>query len=258
MNAALLAHAADALLNPHRSPPPAHGDRRGFDVHRNTSMTTLADALGDGAPITRAVVGEACFGAIARERVRRDPPRSPVLAEYVAGLGDFIDASMPMAGLPWLGDLARFESLVVQAYHAGDATPLSSAAWQCLQRHADTLQAARLVLHPACRWVRSHYAVGSLWLAHHQDDVDAALAAIDIDHPEAVLVTRPAFDVQVRVLPPAGADLLDALAAGHAIGDAFAMVIAADARADAGDLFSLLLTAQVGISLQHLETGPHA
>lgn len=256
MSDALLATAAAALLAPDLPPPALRGPPDAFDVHRNTVIHALVQAQADGAPVTRAVLGADCFAALARERVRLDPPRSPVLATYISGLGDFIARAMPIAWLPWLGDLARLEAALVEALHAADATPMPHGAWHALLADADALQHARLVLHPACRWLRSAHAVGSLWRAHQGADVDGALAALDIARPEQVLVARPAYDVEVHVLPPGGADLLDALAAGRPLGQAIALALAADARADAADLFAMLVATQATVALDPSRSTP--
>ncbi|MEO6365540.1 MAG: DNA-binding domain-containing protein [Luteimonas sp.] len=254
MNACLYDAAAGALLDPRCMPTSlSTDDAFRFDVHRNTMMTTLVSALAEGAPVTHAVVGDAFFHAMAQARVRADPPRSPVLVEYLDGFGDFIDLHPPAAALPWLPDLARLEALRVQSHHARDALALSPAVWaDLLQGEPEALAGLSVTLHPACRWLRSTHAVGSVWMAHQCDDINHAVSAIDLDVAEDVLVVRPDLDVHVQVLPPGGWALLEALAARRTLGEAFAFAGEDADDMDPSALFTLLVGEALAVAVQSL------
>ncbi|MGH8076958.1 MAG: HvfC/BufC family peptide modification chaperone [Lysobacter sp.] len=200
--------------------------RQRFAVHRNNAVVSLVNALADAFPVTQALVGEAFFRAMARERVITDPPRSPILADYGDGFAEFIARFPPAAGVAYLADVARLERLRVLAYHAADAAPVAIAEYQMLVAVPARLEATRLRLHPACHWLRSNYAVGSIWHAHQRVDdlADANLSAIEIDEPEDVLVTRAQWDVQVTVLPAGAITWLDALSEGLTLGAAMARI----------------------------------
>lgn len=245
---------ASALLDPTRGVPaglrvgagiePQHR----FAVHRNNAVVALVDALAAAFPVTQALVGEEFFRAMARARVQADPPRSPIVADYGDGFAEFIAGFAPAAGVPYLADMARLERLRVRAYHAADAVPVAADAYRALVASPMRLAATRLKLHPACQWLHSDYAVRSIWQAHQGlDDLrDADLGAIGIEAPEAVLVTRPQWEVQVAALPAGGTAWLDALRDGQTLG-------AAMARADGVDdhqLESLLvLIVQNGLAV---------
>lgn len=219
---------ASALLDPSRPAPAglcvAHGidAQSRFDVHRNNATVGLVDALAATFPVTLMLVGEDFFHGMARERIRADPPRSPLLGRYGEGFAEFIEGFAPAAGLPYLPDLARLEFACLQAYHAADAIQVDVAAYQALLATPERLAATRLTLHPACRWLHSTHAVRSLWLAHQQagDRRDAAIAEVEIGLPEEMLVTRPHWDVFVSPLPAGGAAWLEALHAGASLGEA--------------------------------------
>ena len=240
---------ADALLDPRREIPvglrvPAGADpRRRFAIHRNNTMVALVDALADAFPVTQALVGEDFFAAMARERVRIDPPCSPIIADYGDGFAEFIAGFEPAAGVPYLADIARLERLRVRAFHAADAKSVSMASYQSLIALPDRLAATRLALHPACGWLRSDYAVSSIWNAHHGiDDMrDAALDGIAINAPETVLVTRPQWDVRVTAIPESVAASLDALRDGCTLGGAIAPADRIDDNQLASRFESLLL-----------------
>lgn len=240
---------AAAMLNPQRRVPNGLRVSAGVDVqhrfavHRNNAMVTLVDALASAFPVTQALVGADFFRAMACERVRTDPPRSPIITSYGEGFARFIDGFAPAAGVAYLADMARLEHLRVCAFHSADAMPVAMADYQSLIADPERLAATRLVLHPACGWLRSKHALWSIWNAHQlTDDLrDAALGAIAIDAPEAVLVTRQQWDVQVMPISEDLAAALDALREGCALGEAIAPAKTIDDRELASRFESLLL-----------------
>lgn len=197
-----------------------------FGVYRNNVVVSLIDALATTFSVTEALVGTQFFRAMARIYARQSPPSSCVLAAYGAGFPDFIEAFEPASELPYLADVARLEHLRVVAYHAADATILSTGAFQAWLDNPDRLFAARVELHPACRWLRSSHPVFSLWVAH-QGASD--LHAVDLAVGEDALIIRPDCDVRVLSFPTGGVELLDALSRGvtlaEAIGHAASTVI---------------------------------
>jgi hypothetical protein len=219
---------AAALLDPALAAPnglrvPAGVDpQQRFNVHRNNAVVALLDALATAFPVTQALVGDTFFRAMARERIRIDPPRSPIVTAYGEGFADFIAAFAPAAGVAYLPDMARLEYLRIQAYHAADAEPLTASDYQTLLTAPERLAATRLRLHPACRWLRSDYAVRSLWEAHQHSDRlrDVALEALDPGTPETMLLTRPQWDVRIAPLPLAGIAWLQALRDGMTLSEA--------------------------------------
>lgn len=244
---------ATALRHPDAAVPAAlSGDRaaRRIAIHRNTFVVGLVDALAASFPVTQALAGETFFRAMARERVQADPPCSPVLTDYALDFPDFIADFAPAAAVAGLADVARIEALRIRAYHAADAVPLPDAAYHALLQAPTRLPGTRITLHPACAWFRASHAALSVWQAHQglTDLSDARLDGIDTRVSEDVLVARPSFDITVTALPAGALAWLDALAAGHALGEAFAMAHASSPRTDDGALFALLLAHGLAIA----------
>lgn len=215
---------------------------RRFAVHRNNATVALVDALASTFPVVQALVGEDFFRAMARERVYGDPPRSPIIADYGEGFVDFIAGFAPAAGVPYLADVAQLEWLRMRAFHAVDASPVVPASFQSLITNPERLAATRVTLHPSCAWLRSDFAVFSIWNAHQDigDLRDAALESIEIDASEVVLVMRPQFDVQVMPIANELVASLDALREGRALGEAIAVVDGVD-DAELASRYELLL-----------------
>jgi hypothetical protein len=257
MNAALSPAAfAGALLDPALPPPaglrvPAGADAaRRFAVHRNNMIVSLVDALAAAFPVTRALVGERFFRAMARERILADPPRSPILAGYGEGFAGFIAGFDPARGLPYLADVAALEQLRVRAFNAADAEPVATTALAALAQDPDRLCAARLRLHPAAHWLTSAHPILSIWDAHQglDDPADADLGHVELDRGQAVLVSRDReFAVHCSALPAGGVALLDALRAQRTLGDACADAIGAGGDPQA--LFAMLVERQLVVGI---------
>ena len=76
----------------------------------------------------------------------------------------------------------------------------------------DRVAEIRFTVHPSLCIVRSLFPVGTIWVMNVDDGVPSP---IDFDSGgEDVLVVRPGVEVEVRLMPPGGAEFLTALASG--------------------------------------------
>lgn len=249
MRAPLQAAFAGALLDPARPEPSGLlvgadiAPKGRFAVHRNNMVVGLVDALASAFPVTQALVGRDFFRAMARARVLADPPRSRIVADYGDGFAEFIVGFAPAVDVPYLADIALLENLRRRAYHAADADPVAAAEFAALADAPETLAATRVVLHPACSWLRSDHAVLTIWNAHQtiDDPGRADLAAIDPARSETVLVTRPQLEVHVAALPDGGIEFLDALREGLALGAAMDRACGARILAQPQPLLAMLV-----------------
>jgi hypothetical protein len=209
---------ATALTDPHAPLPAGLSVSRGamlaerFDVYRNNIASSLIDALADRFPFARAVVGDDFFRAMARDFVRQSRPSGEVLHEYGDQFPAFMAAFEPATSLPWLAELARLEVLWSQSWGAADAPAMSLESLRDIA--PDALLAARVVVHPAVRLIRSSAPVASLWQAHQMADPDLSVIRWQ---PQDVLVTRPAAEVQVTQLSPGVACLVMELMDGGTV-----------------------------------------
>jgi hypothetical protein len=221
---------ATALLDPDLAPPAdvtSHTARsltRRFDVYRNNILVSVTDALETYFPVVSRLVGAAFFRGMAREYIRIDPPRSPILSQYCADFPAFISQFEPVQDLPYLGDVARLEWLVQRAFHASDRTPLAASDLEQIPKHC----AADIVfeLHPSAAIMASPFAVVSIW------KTNACFAEVRpinlVVGGEAALVLRPALEVKVIQLPDGNQAFLRALRESVALGEAATYALARD------------------------------
>jgi hypothetical protein len=236
---------AAALLDPGRPVPPGLTGPDGepspkrFSVYRNNVMVGLIDALAANFPAVCRIGGEAFFRAMARAFVTGRPPSSPILLDYGAAFPDFIASFEPAAPLSYLADVARIERAWIEAYHSREAEPLSPAAFAGVPvEHVSDL---RLELHPSLRIVRSMLPALTIWRMNIGDGVPGP---VDLDAGgEDALVLRPAAVVEVRAMPPGGAELVAALAGGGSLGAATKSAIRASPAFDLATHLAALIGA---------------
>lgn len=209
-----------------------------FRVYRNNVIVSLVDALADTFGVTRELVGEEFFRAMARLFAYAQPPQSRQLAFYGAGFPDFIADFPPAAGLPYLADVARLEYRRVLAYHAADAAAVSPAEISAVLADESALSTLGLHLHPSLTVLSSAFAVVSLWAAH-QGVVD--LLTIAPAFAETALVLRQGLDVEVMQIPPAAGVFVAAISAGSPLAAAADQAAAIDADFDLVGILGLLL-----------------
>jgi hypothetical protein len=170
-------------------------------VYRNNVVVGLTEALVVGFPALRRQVGDEEFRALAQAFLRAHPPATPLLMFYGAALPDFMARARPLAGRPWLADLARLDQALRESYHAADATPVDAAALAALP--PERLLAARFCLAPALRLLSSPWAIHDLWSAEGPLTPLARLTDI--------LILRPGFDPVPHPLPTGGGAFVAAL-----------------------------------------------
>ena len=222
--------APDGLVN-----PDGHPASKRFDVYRNNVVVSLTEALATAFPVIAKLVGEAFFKSLAGVYLRQHPPSSPLMMFYGAEMPDFLEHFEPAIKLGYLPDVARLELALRHTYHAADADPIAPEALQTLR--AERLMAARIILAPAVRLVRSRWPVHGIWAANMDED-----APKPQNRGENILITRPEYDPEMTVLLPGGgtfvAALIDGQTFGVALEAATAQVPEFDLTAALGPLFA--------------------
>jgi len=214
---------AAALLNPDLPAPPR------FAIHRNIVTSGLTQALELGFPVTRQVVGQPFFAAMARAFIHHYPPSDPRIALYGADLAHFLTGFEPAQSLPYLPDLASLEQAIRESYHSDNAPAAA------LPTNPDAWLTARLTLAPSLRLIRSAWPIHAIWAHHTQSGPTPRM------QPENVVVLRRDFDPEPHLLPAADADFVSSILAGHPVAQALQ---AAGTDFDPTETLTLLLKAR--------------
>jgi hypothetical protein len=202
---------------------------RRFGVYRNNVKASLSAALAARFPVVERLVGDEFFTAMALVFIERDPPRSPVLAEYGAAFANFLEGFDPAADLPYLPDIARLEWSRHAAFHSADAS--AADLGRLAELPPEALGSVRLGLHPAMAVIASPWPIVSVWTTNTYDATPEAPAADWTG--ETALVTRPHLEVLLHRLPPGADRLVTEVARGVALG------VAAEAASCAHEGFDL-------------------
>ncbi|MDI6026917.1 DNA-binding domain-containing protein [Corticibacterium sp. UT-5YL-CI-8] len=210
-------------------------DAKRFAVYRNNVAVALHSALASRFPVTRRIVGEDFFAAMARGFIAREKPASPVIFDYGDGFPGYIATFEPARNLPYLADTAALEALWTRAYHAADTDAIGMLE---LADAADIASCA-LVPHPSAALLTSPYPAGSIWQAHQTDSV----GAITVRGRETVVVARPGTEVSVHIIPDRDAAFACALFAGLTTQAAAELAL----RADSGFAFGPALVGLVSL-----------
>lgn len=241
---------AAALLDPTLPAPPGligpdgEDSPRRFAVYRNNVSVALIDALRANFPATCRIVGEEFFRVMARAYALSEPPPSPVLLDYGASFPDFIARFEPVGSLPYLADVARIERAWTEAYHAPEAGSLNPAVLSNVPH--DQADHLCFRVHPSVRIVRSRLPALTIWRMNVDDGVPAP---VDLDSGgEDTLAVRPEADVEVRSIPPGGAEFIMALAEGQMLVEAAMAALRAARCFDLTANLTALLSAGVFVS----------
>lgn len=164
----------------------------GMKVHANTISHARLVALEETFPRTRDAIGHDRFNAHSRLFILQPKVTAQALAEIGAGFDGFLLSQGESAGA---ADLARFEWLWLQSYHAADAEPL--ALGELAGAAPDDLLNEVLECHPAA--ITARFAP----MVHEMIGAEVP----GVTQAEAILLARPGAEV---LIAPAS-DLMETL-----------------------------------------------
>jgi hypothetical protein len=227
------------LLDPDAPVPPEvkGGSARRFGVYRNNVTVGLVRTMESNFPIVRRLLGEEYFAGFAREFVQKHPPRSPLLIEYGADFSEYLGADGDLKEYPYLGDIARLEHCVRLSYHEADSAVL--AADDLTNISEEDLMDATFTPHPAMAIIESHFAIFDIYRANRGEKIGSV---DNVLQPQAVLITRPLFDVQQHLLTPPQLVFFKTIASGQMFGDAAEVAFTESKDFDLASTISLMLS----------------
>lgn len=188
---------------------------RRLDVYRNNTFILLTEALKASFPVVCRLVDERFFGYAAHTFIAASPPGHGRLYAYGEGFPSFLDGFEPARTLPYLGDVARLEWAMNEAYFAADALTLDPAALIAVP--PAQIERLRLVAHPSVRLLASAYPIDAIWEANQTGRdgvVDLGQGGVNL------VVQRPKLEVVYRALGPGAYAFLRALTAGATLAGA--------------------------------------
>ena len=199
---------------------------RRFAVYRNNVAHSLSQALGRRFPVIERLVGAQFFAALAQAYLKGNRPRSPVLLEWGDSFAGFLRDFPPLAGYPYMADVARIEYARGIAFHAADGIEATSRDFMTMD--PDTMG---LKLHASVQVLRLAHAAVTIWA---QNQPGQTPAPIDPTRPEIALILRARdYSVPVVAISAADAAMIDALKAGAPLTASATVALTIDPHHDA-------------------------
>jgi hypothetical protein len=192
-------------------------------------FANLRGALEAVYPVVVRLVGLEFFASAATEFIKNMPSRSGDLHRFGAEFPKFLPAFPPAASLPYLPDVARLEWAVHEVFHAAEAQPFPFE--ELARTEPKDYGQLRLMLHPACRILRSRFPVQRIWEVNQPQWSGDQTVSLE-EGGANMFVSRTGFEVRVHTLDEAGYALLQALAEGRTLAEAIEAALAIDPRAD--------------------------
>lgn len=207
---------------------------RRFNVYRNNVTTSLMDALQDGFPVIRKLLGEANFRNLARDFQAGHPPSTPLMMLFGEDFPNFIRGHAGLAKIPYLGDVAELEFALRRSYHAADSKPIDASVLG--QMEEPQLLASTFELSPALQLVSSDWPVLGIWQFNALENAPKPKPG-----GQCVLITRLEFDPQPEEITQGDASFLQAVKNGRSLEQALLAASSAEEGHDFGRLLGRLL-----------------
>ena len=195
----------------------------GLAVYRNNLKVAWRNALIATFPVLSQLLSNEGMGVLAHDYLKVHPSQSGDLNDLGVHLSDFLKDYPPLADYPYLPEVAALEWRVNCAHGAADHVPLQIA--DLMVHGTEDWLAARVEFASSASLMMTQAAAGSIWLAH-QADGDLSVLQRDsvIAQSERILISRPLWRVEVRVLDEAIYQLLIQLRDGASFEQAFTFV----------------------------------
>lgn len=189
---------------------------RGLKAYQANGHAVAERALLAAYPVLAQLVGPESLSALARAFWHAQPPVRGDVAQWGAGLADFVQASEQLADEPYLADVTRVEWALHQSASAADLA-LDVASFALLtEQDASRLQ---LRLVPGCAVVQSPWPVASIITAHLQgspsfQEVGRRLRS---GVGECAMVWRQGLRLRIAACSPSEAAFVQAVLAGASL-----------------------------------------
>jgi hypothetical protein len=177
-------------------------------IYADAYRLRLAEVLGNDFPVSKAVLGDDAFDALAIDYLHAHPSTNPSARHFGHAFADWLAhrRELPRA----IAGLARFEWLLGEAFDAADAPALGIEHIAALP--AEAWPGLRLQLHPAARLLAVACNAAELIEAHSHG---LALPELLDAAPSHWLLWRIDGDVHWRPLDKEEARALHAIASGE-------------------------------------------
>lgn len=190
---------------------------RGLKAYQSNGHAAAERSLQAAYPVLTQLLGPQSLSALARAFWHAQPPVRGDLAQWGAGLAEFVRASDQLADEPYLADVVALEWALHTSASAANATADAASFALLMQHDPGDLQ---LQLAPGCAVLPSAWPVVSIVLAHmnHSPAFEEVGQRLRAGVAETAVVWRADLRPCVSEAQPGEAALLSGLLAGQSLG----------------------------------------
>jgi hypothetical protein len=179
-----------------------------LDVYRDGYALRLIEVLTIDFPGVLAMAGPESFDALARAYIANHPSRHPSVRWFGGKLADFLATTAPYDSTPALGEMARFEWALGEAFDSVDVEPLKAEAVMAVPPEA--WETIAFVPLPSLQRLAFTHDVPPAW--QRREEVAAGtLDVAALDTPVPWVIWRPERTSNFRSLEPDEAAMLGAM-----------------------------------------------
>lgn len=162
-----------------------------LSVYRNNTYHSLIEAIKDLYPTVTLTVGEQFITTAARDFLQNHPPDSAAMVDFGQSFPEFLTLIGQQHKVPYLADIARFDLLHHQSYHALDEPSVQGEAFT--EFGIESLASAKIRPLASAKMLSSAFAVFDIWqLANQNIDQE-----INANTAQSALIIRPEADVDI-------------------------------------------------------------
>jgi hypothetical protein len=212
-----------------------------LDVYRNNLRVGFQNALRVAYPVMEKLVGREYFVQLAREYQDAHPSVSGDLHDAGAPFAAYLAERFRGTEYAYFADVAALEWAIEDGRRAAAERALTGESLRGLQNDVAAIGALRW--HAAARLVRCRICAVPIWRAHQTDEPD--LARIRITDDATLALVRPTMtEVRLVDVPAEERALVEALAQGLSLSEAFDAVVESNSTPDMAGVLHRLLAAQ--------------
>jgi hypothetical protein len=192
-----------------------------FEIHRSGYRARLVECLEDDYPVLTEALGRDRFESLCRAYVDRHPSTSPNLNAFGRHMASFCRSAAEVGAEGhgrFYSELAALEWAVVEAIHAETTDTFDATRLKDLE--ADAWSAIRFVPNAAVKILKCEFPVNAFYQAIRT----GSTPPIPTGAASATVVYRRGLTVWRMDLTPAMTRVLDALLAGHPLGEALSTI----------------------------------
>lgn len=203
-----------AILDEVEGIPPnlIHGNR--FSVYQEGYVARLVEVLEEAYEAVVAIIGHERFHALAESYIRKHPSQTTNINHYGREMNLFLKGEPLLKEFPFLSDLARWEWMIIESFHAGALPALTSSDIAALSNWAEV----SIVLQPHIHIMKSEWNLLELWNCRTNPEKKDALP--ELRQPTQLLVYRQGTELRTVSIGSACYDLLAGLKGGLSFGEA--------------------------------------